>query len=333
MNLKLQKKLASLRKNINSGEFILADAKDANMAYGIPSPGVIRETGQYRSMGDFRRSMVEIVRQKEIDILLASVSQLSFLEKEWAVFSKSGVTPAIRMNDTTDVWVGRSAAYRNFPSRPFSTSTLEDVLEMRKKKMKVDLGLYSVTFNNDLERDLQSLEAFQKFRLEASKNDFHYFFEVFAPNVECGIAPDKIPFYVNDQIVRTLAGIPKSNWPEFLKIPYFGPKAMEELVNYEPSLLVGILGGGSGTTYDAFKLLSEAQKYGARIALFGRKIKDAESPLDFVRYLRAIVSHQLKPEEAVRAYHGDLKKNKIEPLRSLSDDLRLTSPEMSYVQK
>ena len=39
---------------------------------------------------------------------------------------------------------------------------------------------------------------------------------------------------------------------------YHGPKAMEELVHYDPHLIVGILGGSAGTTYDAFKLLAEA---------------------------------------------------------------------------
>ncbi len=45
----------------------------------------------------------------------------------------------------------------------------------------------------------------------------------------------------------------------FLKIVYHGPQAMEELVGYDPHLVVGILGGGAGTTYDAFKLLAEAR--------------------------------------------------------------------------
>ena len=30
---------------------------------------------------------------------------------------------------------------------------------------------------------------------------------------------------------------------------------MEELAAYDPNLVVGILGGGAGTTYDAFRLI------------------------------------------------------------------------------
>ena len=56
-----------------------------------------------------------------------------------------------------------------------------------------------------------------------------------------------------DWILRTLAGVPESGRPVFLKIVYHGPRAMEELAQYDPNLVVGILGGSAGTTYDAFK--------------------------------------------------------------------------------
>ena len=111
--------------------------------------------------------------------------------------------------------------------------------------------------------------------------------------------------------------------PLFLKIVYHGPKAMEELVAYDPHLVVGILGGCAGTTYDAFKLLAEAQKYGARVALFGRKINNAENQLAFVEFLRLIADGEITPEEAVRAYHGVLQQLKIKPHRPLEDDLLL----------
>ena len=105
---------------------------------------------------------------------------------------------------------------------------------------------------------------------------------------------------------------------------------MEELVAYDPHLVVGILGGGAGTTYDAFKLIAEAQKYGARVALFGRKINNAESQLAFVEFLRLIVDGEITPEEAVRAYHGVLERLGIKPQRSLEDDLLLQTGVMSY---
>ena len=70
-------------------------------------------------------------------------------------------------------------------------------------------------------------------------------------------------------VVRTLGGVPDIARPLFLKMVYHGPKWTEELAAYDPAIVIGILGGGAGTTYDAFKLVSESQKYGARVALFG----------------------------------------------------------------
>ena len=105
---------------------------------------------------------------------------------------------------------------------------------------------------------------------------------------------------------------------------------MEELVHYDPHLVVGILGGSAGTTYDAFKLLSEAKKYGARVALFGRKINNAENQLAFIRFLRLIADGEISAEEAVQAYHGVLQQLGIKPHRSLEDDMVLQTNVMSY---
>jgi hypothetical protein len=84
------------------------------------------------------------------------------------------------------------------------------------------------------------------------------------------------------------------------------------------------LGGSAGTTYDAFKLISDGQKYGARVALFVRKINLSEHPLTFIEMLRRIVDHQITAEEAVKAYHDALKKLGIKPLREFADDKELT---------
>jgi len=105
---------------------------------------------------------------------------------------------------------------------------------------------------------------------------------------------------------------------------------MEELVRYDPHLVVGILGGSAGTTYDAFKLLSEAKKYGARVALFGRKINNAENQLAFIHFLRLIADGEIGAEEAVRAYHGVLQKLNVRPHRSLEEDMQLQTNVMHY---
>jgi hypothetical protein len=191
--------------------------------------------------------------------------------------------------------------------------------------------LYSVTFNNDLKLDMQTLERYNAFRLEAERKGFRHFLEVFDPNaLRHPIDPDKLGHFINDMIVRSLAGVAPAGRPLFLKIVYHGPKFLEELASYDPSLIVGVLGGSSGTTYDAFKLIHDAQQHGARVALFGRKINNAEHQLAFVAMLRRIVSGEITPEEAVHAYHAILQKVGIAPYRKLEDDLLLTDQAMSY---
>src|SRR3989441_5340905 len=129
------------------------------------------------------------------------------------------------------------------------------------------------------------------------------------------VEASKIPAFSNDAIVRTLGGVTSKGRPLFLKMVYHGARAMEELVRYDPHLIVGILGGSAGTTYDAFELLSEARKYGARVALFGRKINNAENQMAFIHFLRLIADDQISAKEAVAAYHGVLQKLGIKPHR------------------
>jgi hypothetical protein len=131
-------------------------------------------------------------------------------------------------------------------------------------------------------------------------------------------------------ITRMLAGVAPAGRPVFLKVVYHGPKAIEELVRFDPHLVVGILGGSAGTTRDAFQLLHDAQKYGAKVALYGRKINNAENQLAFVQFLRLIVEGVIGPVDAVKAYHAVLQKLGIRPYRSLDDDLKMQANAMNY---
>ena len=90
------------------------------------------------------------------------------------------------------------------------------------------------------------------------------------------------------------------------------------------------MGGSSGTTYDAFKMLAEAKKYGARVALYGRKINNSENQLAFISFLRLIADEEISPEEAVKGYHSVLEKLKIKPYRTLNDDMQITQTSVSY---
>lgn len=334
MEKSLDRKLTLLRENPEAATFILADAKDADMAWGIQSPGTrwpaVSGHSEFYSIDDYLQQTREIVAQGLVDILLASVSTMSLLAHRERRFENSSVTPAVRANDTTDIWLSRGGRYASSPSRPFSTCDLREaqyglLTPPAGAKPGVNLGLYSITFNNDVERDRESLASFKEFRSSCAACGFRYFLEVFAPNVGCGLTADEVPAFVNDSIVRALAGVARDHRPVFLKIPYFGPRWLEELVRYDSSLIVGILGGASGTTHDAFALLADAKAHGARVALFGRKIKNAEHPLTFVQYLRRVADGQIAAADAVRAYHGDLQRLGIPPKRSLAADLEVTA--------
>jgi hypothetical protein len=252
------------------------------------------------------------------------------------LFDSSPVTPAARANDTTDIHILRGGRSPTQPALPFRTATLDHIQcghrECRPEERRVgaDLGLYSITFNNDAVLDREALQEYKQFRLEAEAKGFRHFLEVFDPNRTDAVEPAQVPAFINDAIVRTLGGVTQCGRPLFLKIVYHGPQALEELVHYDPHLIVGILGGSAGTTYDAFKLLSEARRYGARVALFGRKINNAENQLAFVRFLRLIADGDITAEEAVRAYHGVLERLDIRPHRSLEADLQLQTNVMNY---
>lgn len=321
-------------------DFILADAKDADMALSIGAPGRSPESYpgevRHRTLAEFRGIIEQIVEQKLVDIMLMSASTSEVLTIHKRIFDRSPVTPAARANDTTDIHVIRGAKYPSSPSRPFRTATLDHIqcghldCTPDERHLGANLGLYSITFNNDTELDREALEEYKTFRHEAERKGFHHFLEVFDPNTPHAVAPDKLPDFINDAIVRTLGGVTAKGRPLFLKMVYHGPKAMEELVRYDPHLVVGILGGSAGTTYDAFKLLAEAKKYGARVALFGRKINNAENQLAFVHFLRLIADGEVGPEEAVAAYHGVLQKLGVKPHRSLEEDMVLQTGVMSY---
>src|SRR6516165_917496 len=352
----LDLKLADLKANPASRAFIIADAKDADMAFGVRAPGPrsylsrrgerparfspeiwTREEYGYRNLPEFLDIIREVVHQGLVDIMLMSAYVNEQLTIKEGLFRNSQVTPAARANDATDVWAVRHGCYTRESAQPFRTATIDQIqcgkVECDRTKEEfpgANLGLYSVTFVNDLEQDRETLLAFKAFREEAERKKFRYFLEVFDPNVDSGVPAEKLGEFINDNIIRSLAGVPQSGRPLFLKIVYNGPRAMEELAQYDPNLVVGILGGSAGTTYDAFKLIHDAQKYGARVALFGRKINNAEHQLAFIEMLRLITDGQVTAEEAVRAYHGVLQAKNIKPKLPLETDLELTDLAMSY---
>ena len=340
MEKSLDRKIARILADPNCKDFMLADAKDADMAYGISAPGKSPEhyaqEGKFRSLAEYRDIIRKVIKQAKVDIVLTSASTNEILCIEERLFDNSPITPAARANDTTDIHVATGARYAEYPARRFRTATIDHIqcgkyeCTPEERNLGANLGLYSVTYNNNLEIDLHTLEVFNAFRIEAEKKGFRYFLEVFNPNVPATVDTDKLGQFINDHIVRDLAGVTKAGRPLFLKVVYQGPKFMEQLASYDRTLIPGILGGSSGTTYDAFKMLAEARDHGAKIALYGRKINNSEHQLAFISFLRLIADNEIKPEEAVKAYHGVLQELKIKPYRPLAEDMQITNTAVSY---
>src|ERR1700722_17874762 len=104
MDKSLDQKLAAIHANPSSREFILADAKDADMAFGIGAPGLSPEghAGElrFRTLQEYRDQISAITRQGLADIMLMSASTNYALTIQERLFDQSSVTPAVRANDT-----------------------------------------------------------------------------------------------------------------------------------------------------------------------------------------------------------------------------------------
>ena len=111
----LDLKLASLHADPGCDEFILADAKDADMAFGLAAPGVDPVTGALRSLADYRDQIREIVTQGLVDIMLMSVSTSELLTVEEHLFDGStSRRPSVRTTRPTFT-CSRERHIRNSP--------------------------------------------------------------------------------------------------------------------------------------------------------------------------------------------------------------------------
>src|SRR6516164_4750245 len=184
-------------------DFILADAKDADMALAIGAPGKSPEAHsgelRYRSLAEFREIIEQIVEQKAVDVMLMAASTNEVLTLQKRIFDNSPVTPAVRANDTTDIHIIRGSKYPASPSLPFCTATLDHIqcghldCKPEERHLGANLGLYSITFTNDTALDRAALEEYKQFRLEAERKGFRHFLEVFDPNRPEAVEASQLP--------------------------------------------------------------------------------------------------------------------------------------------
>ena len=124
--LKMNDRLTGKLSRIRSGEytpddFIIADAKDADMGGGGSALGVVAPNGKAVlnvTAGRYRQAMQAIMGSGYVDIMLTSMSSAEALAEANA-FDGSDVTQAIRLNDSTDIWGFRGASYREKPAIPY----------------------------------------------------------------------------------------------------------------------------------------------------------------------------------------------------------------------
>src|SRR5436305_10105357 len=225
----LDQKLARLHADPHGcKDFILADAKDADMALAIGAPGRSPEAHpgelRYRTLAEYRETIAQIVGQQMVDIMLMSASTSEALTIHRRLFDNSPVTPAARANDTTDIHIVRGSKYPTQPSLPFRTATLDHIqcghldCKPEERGLGANLGLYSITFNNDAALDRAALEEYKTFRHEAERKGFRHFLEVFDPNRPEAVEASQVPAFINDAIVRTLGGVTAKGRPVFLKM-------------------------------------------------------------------------------------------------------------------
>src|SRR5258707_5495888 len=233
---RLDRKIANIRAGrYRPDDFIIADAKDGDIGFGRAAPGPDRQTGKMKSRETHLQAIREMTASGLVDVMLMSASTGQRLSDE-GLFKGTDVTAAIRLNDPSDIWSARGGRYKEEPSRHHRTARVDQA------KKLVDLGLYSITFSNQRDIDAENAEAYSAFRAEAATHKIRHFLEVFNPAFDIRLTEGAdIGGFINDNIVRTLAGVTRADHPHFLKLQYNGPRAMEELSSYDPGrLIVGV---------------------------------------------------------------------------------------------
>ncbi len=180
MQKTLDQKLANIHADPSGArDFILADAKDADMAFGIGAPGQSPESHaselRFRTLAEYRDQIRQVVEQRTVDIMLMSASTNDVLVHQERLFDHSAVTPAARANDSSDIFVVRGNKYIEEPARPHRTALVDHIqcghvdCQTDERSRGTNLGLYSVTFNIRLDDDLRTLEEYRLVREEAER--------------------------------------------------------------------------------------------------------------------------------------------------------------------
>ena len=144
---------------------IFVFAADPLASVGLQGLGTVQTPKpHYRTHPEFLQLQKELVADGAIDGLLMTPADAEHLALDEAIFGDTPVTPIVRMNAETGIWNPRFGAYRAQYSMPFQTVFPEDLrsycetLLAPALECRVQLGLYSITLNNDVKADEQDEE-------------------------------------------------------------------------------------------------------------------------------------------------------------------------------
>lgn len=297
---------------------IFVFAADPLAAVGIQGLGYVHHPRpHYRTRPEFLQLQRGLVADGCIDGLLMTPADAEVLAVEESIFDGTPVTPLVRMNAETAIWSPRYGAYQSQYSRPFQTVFPDDAqaycesLVAPALECRVSLGLYSITLNNDVVADERMLNAYIQFAHTVGEMEgFYHILEVFLPNIKLpGLDNEKRGMYVADSIVRTMNYLRKHQRPRFIKTAYTTAKVWNELTQFDPSLIIGALGGPRENARKTLQLANNVIQNGGHAILFGRTIFGEESPVGIARALRNVLDEQMSPEEAHSMYQQSLRQD------------------------
>ena len=297
---------------------IFVFAADPLATVGIQGLGyVLHPRPHYRTRPEFLQLQRDLVADGSIDGLLMTPADAEVLALEEGLFDGTPVTPLVRMNAETAIWSPRYGTYQSQHSRPFQTVFPDDAqaycesLVAPALECRVSLGLYSITLNNDVVADERMLNAYIQFAHTVGEMEgFDHILEVFLPNIKLpGLDDEKRGMYVADSIVRTMNYLRKHQRPRFIKTAYTTAKVWNELTRFDPSLIIGALGGPRENARKTLQLANNVIQNGGHAILFGRTIFGEQSPVGIARALRNVLDEQMSPEEAHSMYQQLLRQD------------------------
>ena len=247
------------------------------MAFGIGAPGRSPEAHpgeiRFRTLKEYRDIIREIVRQELVDIMLMSASTSEVLTiGERHLRQQPGHAGRARANDTTDIHVVRGGKYLASPPLDVSLGDARPH-PVRQDRMRPAGARHSAPISGSTaspsttdstttsRRSKRSRSFGSKPSGRASGTSWKSSIRTVATRFDAKDAGSVHQRHRSHAVWRASpapAGRCSSRSSTTARRPW---KSCTATIR---SLVIGILGGSAGTTYDAFKLLAEAKKYGAK---------------------------------------------------------------------